>query len=372
MSVYQERVKKVAEELAKRQLAVCMFEDTEGRRNPSIRYLSGHPSDALLFISASGKSILVPWDINMAHAMAEADEILPYTDFARSVPEAINGIGKHLNLHEGDIIGLPSATPYPHFVSYMEKCEPYDFSCTDDGMDEFVAGMRAIKDAEEIGIYRKVSAITDSIMDAIEARVRAGEFKTETDVALFIERALREAGCEATGFDTIAAGPSRSFGIHAFPSYSAAAFGTDGFSILDFGVVYKGYTSDVTMTFVRGALSEKQKTMLALVQKAYDEAVALCKPGIQAKEPGKHVDALFKEAGFTMPHSLGHGVGLEAHEMPIMRSREDNTWELKPGQIITIEPGLYDAEAGGVRLENDVLITETGHEVLTHSRIVFL
>ncbi|HOT58952.1 MAG TPA: Xaa-Pro peptidase family protein [Spirochaetia bacterium] len=372
MSVYQERIKKVAEELAKRQLAVCMFEDTEGRRNPSIRYLSGHPSDALLFVSANGKSILVPWDINMAHAMAEAQEILPYTDFARSVPEAINGIGKLLNLQEGDIIGLPSATPYPLYVSYMEKCEHYDFSCTDDGMDEFVAGMRAIKDAEEIAIYRKVSKITDDIMDAVEKRVRAGEFTTETDVALFIERALREAGCEATGFDTIAAGPSRSFGIHAFPSYSAAAFGTDGFSILDFGVVYKGYTSDVTMTFVRGALSEKQKSMLALVQQAYDEAVALCKPGIEAKEPGKHVDALFKQAGFTMPHSLGHGVGLEAHEMPIMRSREDNTWELKPGQIITIEPGLYDPEAGGVRLENDVLITETGHEVLTHSRIVFL
>lgn len=372
MSVYQERVKKVAEELAKHQLAACMFEDTEGRRNPSIRYLSGHPSDALLFVSASGKSVLVPWDINMAHAMAEADEILPYTDFARSVPETINGIGKYLNLQEGDAISLPSATPYPQYISYMEKCELYDFSCTDDGMDEYVAGMRAIKDTEEIGIYRTVSAITDSIMDAIEAHVRTGNLKTETDVALFIERALREAGCEATGFATIAAGPSRSFGIHAFPSYSAAAFGTDGFSILDFGVVYRGYTSDVTMTFVRGTLSEKQKTMLALVQKAYDEALALCKPGVQAKEPGKHVDALFKKAGFTMPHSLGHGVGLEAHEMPIMRSREDNTWELKPGQIITIEPGLYDAEAGGVRLENDVLITETGHEVLTHSRIVFL
>jgi len=372
MSVYKDRIRRVAEELKKRQLAVFMFEDTEGRRNPSIRYLTGHPSDALLFVAADGRNTLVPWDINMAHAMATADEILPYTDFGRSVPDTINAMSKHWNLPEGAVIGLTSATPYPLFVSYMERCDGYDFSCTDDGIDEFVAGMRAIKDNEEIALYRKVSAITDSIMDAIEARVRAGEFKTETDVALFIERALREAGCEATGFDTIAAGPSRSFGIHAFPSYSAAPFATDGFSILDFGVVYQGYTSDVTMTFVRGALTDKQKKMLELVQKAYDEAVAMCRPGLQAKEPGKHVDALFKEAGFTMPHSLGHGVGLEAHEMPIMRSREDNTWELKPGQIITIEPGLYDPEAGGVRLENDVLITENGHEVLTHSRIVML
>ncbi len=372
MSVYSDRCKLVAEELRKRQITVCMFEDTEGRRNPSVRYLSGHPSDALFFVSAEGKTALVPWDVNMAHAMAEAKEILPYTDFARSVPDAIIGLGKHWALPESSVVALPSATPYPLYVSYMEKCDGFDFSCTDDGMDEFVAGMRAIKDSEEIAIYRKVSKITDDIMDAIEKHVRAGDFKTESDVALFIERALRDAGCEATGFDTIAAGPSRSFGIHAFPSYSAASFGSNGFSILDFGVVYKGYTSDVTMTFVRGTLGDKQKTMLSLVQRAYDEAVALCKPGVQAKEPGKHVDALFKQAGFVMPHSLGHGVGLEAHEMPIMRSREDNTWELKPGQIITIEPGLYDPEAGGVRLENDVLITETGYEVLTHSRIVML
>jgi len=112
--------------------------------------------------------------------------------------------------------------------------------------------------------------------------------------------------------------------------------------------------------------------MIGLVQRAYDEAVAMCGPGVKSRDVALRVDAIFSEKGYVMPHGLGHGVGLEAHEMPAVRSREDNTWVLEPGHIITIEPGLYDPVAGGVRLENDILITKTGYEVLTHSRIVML
>jgi Xaa-Pro dipeptidase len=232
--------------------------------------------------------------------------------------------------------------------------------------------MRAVKDADEIAIYRAVSAITDAAMDDIEAGIRSGRLETETDVALFIERFLRERGCEATGFETLAAGPSRSFGIHCFPAYTAAAFATEGMSILDFGLSYKGYTSDVTMTFVKGKPDAKRAEMMALVRKAHREAIAACKPGVRSRDVALIVDGIFSEKGYVMPHGLGHGVGLEAHEMPAVRSREDNDWVLAPGHIITIEPGLYDTAAGGVRLEDDVLITETGAEVLTHARIVEL
>jgi Xaa-Pro dipeptidase len=83
-------------------------------------------------------------------------------------------------------------------------------------------------------------------------------------------------------------------------------------------------------------------------------------------------DAIFGEAGFVMPHALGHGVGLEAHEAPALRSREDNADVLAPGQIVTVEPGLYDPGLGGLRLEDDILITGSGREVLTASRIVRL
>ncbi len=353
-------------------IEMALFEDTEGRRDTSIRYFSGHPGDALLFIAADGRSVLVPWDINMATQMAQIEQTVAYTDFKRNQFIAVAGIIDKLAIPKGSKIGLPSATPYPLYVKYVEACEDHDFVCEEESACELALGMRAVKDEEELSLYKAASAITDKVMDLIEAGLKNGALKTESDVALFIERSLREHGCEGTGFDTISAGPSRSFGIHAFPGYTGAAFGTEGMSILDFGLKYKGYTTDVTMTFVRGKPDRKRAEMIALVQRAYDEAVAMCAPGVKTRDVALRVDAIFAEKGYVMPHGLGHGVGLEAHEMPHVRSREDNAWVLEPGHIITIEPGLYDLATGGVRLENDILITKTGYEVLTHSRIVML
>lgn len=372
MNAYGKRRHNLADNLAGRGLAMAMFEDTEGRRDPSIRYFCGHPGDALLFIASDGRSMLVPWDMNMATAMASIETIEAYTDFERTPYKAMAGAIARLGIKDGARIDLPSVTPYPMYINYVEACPDHDFECSEDSSAKTAAAMRAVKDEAEIAVYRKVSGITDKAMDAMEKGVRAGTLATELDVALFIERFLREEGCERTGFETIAAGPSRSFGIHAFPSYTAAPFASDGLSILDFGLVYEGYTSDVTMTFVRGKLAGKRAEMVDLVQQAYTEAVAMCGPGVKSRNIALRVDAIFSEKGYTMPHGLGHGVGLEAHEMPAVRSRADNDWTLVPGHIITIEPGLYDPELGGVRLENDVLITKTGYEVLTHSRIVRL
>ena len=366
------RRRRFADWLGKRGLAMALFEDTEGRRDPSVRYFTGHPMDALLFITADGRSLLMPWDVNMAAAMARVDDVVAYTDFKRKPLEAMAGAIARLGIPTGARIDLPSATPYPMYVQYVAACPDHDFACDEDGSQAEAVAMRAVKDEAEVAIYREVSRITDAVMDDVEAGIRAGRLVTEADVALFIERALRERGCEGTGFDTIAAGPARSFGIHAFPSYTGAGFATPGMSILDFGIKKDGYTSDVTMTFVRGKVDGKRREMIALVRKAYDGAVAMCAPGVKSRDVALGVDALFSAKGYTMPHGLGHGVGLEAHEMPAVRSREDNEWVLAPGHVITIEPGLYDPEAGGVRLEDDVLITATGHEVLTHSRIVFL
>ena len=174
------------------------------------------------------------------------------------------------------------------------------------------------------------------------------------------------------GFETLVAGPERSYGIHAHPPYSAAGFATSGLSILDFGVNLEGYTSDVTLTFIRGGLSERQQQMVSLVQKAYDTAAAMAKPGTHTKDIAGAVDDIFAIDGFTMPHGLGHGIGLEAHESPNLTTKPEYDTALEQGMIITIEPGLYGEGDGGVRLENDFLITDSGHEVLTTSRLIQL
>lgn len=371
-SIYSLRREKVAAALKARGIAAARFEDFEHMRSPSVRYLCGQPHDAFLVISADASSVLVPWDENMARKMAYVDKIIPYTEFGRRSESAMDAALEQLGAPRGSKVEFPEATPYPVYVEHVAALDDWDLVCEKGGIDTAVLEMRAIKDQGELEIYSRASELTNRLMDRIEEGVRAGLLATELDVALFIEKEARAGGAEGTGFETIAAGPERSFGIHAFPSFGSGPFGTKGLSILDFGIVVEGYTTDVTMSFVRGPLSAEQNKMVALVEEAYGLGVAACKPGTPGRDVALVVDEFFAKAGFTMPHSLGHGIGLEAHEAPGVNVRAENTAILKPGTIVTMEPGLYHPDLGGVRLENDVLITEDGHRVLTTSRIVRL
>jgi Xaa-Pro dipeptidase len=366
------RIARVAERLSAEGMGAALFEDAEGRRDQAVRYLSGQPGDALLVVSAGGASMLVAWDVNLARAMAPEFEAVPYSDFSRLPQAALAGALEALRVPLGSKVELPSATSYPRYAAFAAALPSYALACREDGIDGYVRGMRAVKDAQELAVYGRAAAITDSVMDEVEAAVRSGAVATETDAALLIERSCRAAGCEGTGFETLAAGPARSWGIHAFPSYGAGAFASEGMSILDFGVRLEGYATDVTMTFLRGRLGAERERMVGLVQRAYDEAVAMCGPGVAARSIALRVDAVFSAEGYAMPHALGHGIGLDAHEEPAIRGRDDCVDVLAPGHVVTIEPGLYHPELGGVRLENDVMITESGAEVLTASRIVRL
>ncbi len=366
------RRQKVAELLASSGIAAALFEDAEGRRDQAIRYLSGQIGDSLLLITADGRSILVAWDLNMAHRYGEADEILAYSDFERLPHRALGGMLERLGIPSGSKVELPSTFAYLRYVKFVEELPDYDFVCREDGLDELVLSMRARKDEAEIAIYRRAAAITDGLMDRIEKDLRSGSIATELELALLIERECRAAGCEGTGFETLAAGPARSFGIHAFPPFGSGPFGSEGMSILDFGVRLEGYTTDVTMTFLRGKLGSERERMVELVLAAREAAIGLIKPGTPTRQISAAVTAVFAQAGLAMPHGLGHGIGLDAHESPSLRDRDDNVDVLKSGHIIAVEPGLYHSELGGVRYEDDYLVTEGGMEVLTHSRIVRL
>ncbi|MCL2601450.1 MAG: Xaa-Pro peptidase family protein [Treponema sp.] len=370
--VYQKRQEKIYEWMFQEGISLIMIEDFEGRRNQAVRWLSGQPGDALLFLSMNKCSLLVPWDINKAVRCADVDTYIPYEEVDRNPIKALRSAAKELGVPNGSRVEIPATTSYPHFLRYVEELSDFDIICHEGGVWAELEKSRAIKDEAEIKIYRKVSAMTDEIINLVEKNVRSGKLKTEADVALFIEHKSRSMGCEGTGFPTIAAGPERSFGIHAFPSYTGERFGGSGLSILDFGLKYAGYTSDVTLTFAAEPLSKDQEKMISLVEKAYKLALAEVKNGEPARNAGIAVDAFLGRHKKTMPHALGHGIGLEAHEAPSLRSRAGNDWILELGMIITIEPGIYDPVHGGCRLENDVLITENGAEVLTNSRIVRL
>ena len=358
--------------MAQEEISLLMIEDREGYRNSLIRWLSGQPGDAVLFLSATRQSFLVPWDINMGMLYAEADTLTPYAEFGRNPVRALKGAIEYLKISKGSRIEIPGTTPYPKFLQYVEEVSDFDIICREGGIWTELEKSRAVKDPDEIKIYRKIAALTDELINLLEKHIREEKLKTEADIALFIAGEALKRGCEGTGIDTIVAGPSRSFGIHAFPAHTAEAFGGSGLSILDFGLKYAGYTTDVTLTFAREPLSKAQEKMLSLVEKAYKLALSMVKPGAYTRDISMAVDAYFARSKKVMPHGLGHGIGLDAHEGPWLWSRVTNEWVLEPGMILTIEPGLYDPVHGGCRLENDILITEKGAEVLTDARIIRL
>jgi Xaa-Pro dipeptidase len=372
-SIFAVRLEKIYDWMAQEGIALLMLEDTETRRDQNIRWLTGHPGDALLFLSAEKKAILAAWDVNLAKLYTAQSSVMiaSYNDFDRKPVKAISVIAKKLNLPAGSKIEIPPVTPYPSFLDYVGKLTDYDILCRENGAAAEIIKMRAVKDEEEIAVIRKAANLTNELINQLEKNVISEKIKTEADAALFIEVEARKQGCEGTSFGTLAAGPERSFAIHAFPNWTCAPFGGQGLSILDFGVKLGGYCTDVTLTFARD-LDQKQEKLVNLVEKAAKLAIAMAHNGVMAKDIAAAVDALFSKSKKKMPHGLGHGIGLQEHEYPLLRNSNDNEWTLEPGNIFTIEPGLYDPLLGGCRLENDILVTDTGHEILTKARIIRL
>jgi len=379
-SVFSARLEKFYSWMSSEGIALVMLEDCESRRDQNIRWLTGHPGDALLFLSLTEpRAVLVAWDVNLAklYAAQSSALIVSYNDFDRKPSKAIAAIAKKLGIPAGSRIEIPCVTPYPSFLDYVGELTDFDILCRESGSASELRKFRAVKDEEEIAVTRKAANITNELIDTLEKNVIAGKIKTEADAALFIQAQARRAGCEGTSFETLAAGPDRSFAIHAFPSWTYSPFGTQGLSILDFGVKLGGYCTDVTLTFARD-LDAKQEKLVNLVEKAAKLAVSMAHNGTRAKDIAAAVDNLFSKSKKKMPHGLGHGIGLQEHEYPVIRNSVGNEWVLEPGMIFTIEPGLYDPLLGGCRLENDILITEAssasapGYEVLTTARIIKL
>ena len=369
--IYAARREKLFAFMKENKITAAVFEDTEGRRDLSVRYFTGHPSDALWICSSDGKNALVPWDENLAKERSVDVKIVPYNKYDRKNIEAVREILKSFKKNDPRLkVEVSPATQYPLFLKYVDALQGWDVLCRENSVHDFVLSLRACKDEYEIECTKEAARVGDLIIEKIENGIDDGSIKTEIDVSLLIERELRLNGCERNGFDTLAAGSSRSFAIHAFPGYTSAPWPGKGLSILDFGVVFEGYTSDTTLTVVKDATDE-QKKLGELVEKAAKEALPYYKNGEKIKMAGLVADEVFKKAKREMPHTLGHGIGLEIHEFPRVSAKQTDDLVFKPGMIVTLEPGLYDSKLGGVRLENDVLVTENGNEVITHSKIIY-
>jgi Xaa-Pro aminopeptidase len=227
---------------------------------------------------------------------------------------------------------------------------------------------RMVKDSDELQLIRSAVQLGATLFDRALEVLRPGV--KETDVAAAMEYAARCAGSEEMSFPTIIASGARSALPHGRASGRAIA--TGGFVVCDFGVILAGYCSDQTRTVWVGAPKDDARAAYDAVKDAQEAAIAAVRPGSSVGEVDAAARKVLRKAGLGryFTHSTGHGVGLEIHEAPRVAGGQREV--LKPGMVITIEPGVYFPGKWGVRIEDMVAVTEGGCEVLTPTSKDFL
>jgi Xaa-Pro aminopeptidase len=225
-----------------------------------------------------------------------------------------------------------------------------------------VEELREIKDKHEVEEIRQAIRIAEQAFGVVKASLRPEQ--SEKDVADAFEHQVRLFGGKCTSFPPIVAVGPRSALPHARP-VATRKIGEEDFILLDFGAYARLYLSDLTRVVATGRISPKLETVYGLVKKAQATAIDAIRPGALMKDVDAVARKLIDDAGYgkQFGHGLGHGIGLAIHESPRLASSEDRP--LKAGMVVTVEPGIYLPGWGGVRIEDDILVTRTGHERLS-------
>lgn len=227
-----------------------------------------------------------------------------------------------------------------------------------------VEELRLMKTNEELAIMKQAAKIADDAFEHIQGFIKPGV--KEIDVSNELEFFMRKQGATSSSFDIIVASGYRSALPHGVASDKTIQSGE--LVTLDYGALYQGYCSDITRTVAVGEISEELRTIYDIVLEAQLRGVKGIKPGMTGKEADAITRDYIKEKGYGeyFGHSTGHGLGLEVHEAPGLSFRSNK--KLEPGMVVTVEPGIYVPSVGGCRIEDDLVITETGNERLTFAK----
>ncbi len=246
---------------------------------------------------------------------------------------------------------------YATYKKYIERYKINNFEET----ENLIEKQRMLKDDEEISLIEKACHITDSCFTYLCEYIKVG--MTEKEIAFEIEKFFRNNGADGLAFDTIVASGKNSSKPHAVPTDKKIEVG-DPITI-DMGCRYKGYCSDMTRTIFAGYVPVQIQKIYDLVLKNELQTLKEYKDGASIRAISKMVENDFKLNGYDLIHSLGHGIGLEVHEMPFINNKNDNA--LKANMIVSNEPGIYIPGSFGVRIEDTCLITKSGCINLTKS-----
>jgi len=333
---------------------------------PNIRYLCGFTGSAGLLLVEDAGSVFftdVRYDTQAREEVRAAKVVI-----ARKSPiEAVaDFLGKKRRRSKGWSLGIESE----HFAvaekSRLNKLRPSSVALKD--APAIVERARMVKDEDEIQRIRAAVELGAKLFDRAIDVMRPGV--REVEVAAEMELTARRGGAEEMSFPTIIASGPRSALPHGRASEKAITPGS--FVVCDFGVILSGYCSDQTRTVWVGGVSKDARPAYEAVREAQQAAVAAVRPGITVGEVDSAARKVLQKAGLGrhFTHSTGHGVGLEIHEIP--RVAQGQPEVLQPGMIITIEPGVYFPGKWGIRIEDMVVVTDGGCEVLTPTSKEFL
>jgi Xaa-Pro aminopeptidase len=224
-----------------------------------------------------------------------------------------------------------------------------------------VERLRQIKDRDEVAQIRQAIWYAEKAFGVVRASLRAG--RTEKEVADALDSQMRAFGAKGSAFPNIVAVGPRAALPHATPG--GETIGSADLVLVDWGADGGLYKSDLTRVLLAGRISPKLERIYRVVLTAQLQAIAAIRPGVGLKDVDRVARQMIAKQGFGryFGHGLGHGLGLQVHEGPRLAADAQGT--LRPGMVVTVEPGIYLPGWGGVRIEDDVLVTRTGHEVLT-------
>ncbi len=320
----------------------------------NIRYLSGFTGSDGALVVTPGESFFLTdsryW--TQADGEVKGSRIVHYKKKLDQIASLM------LDLKMKSIGFESSSLPFSLYRSLSEKVAPQAALVP---LEKELKNLRAVKDAQELALIRKTIEIASGSF--LHAMGKMKEGVPEGEIAFEMEWFMKRHEAESLGFDIIVASGKRSALPHGKAGTKRIERGD--FVLIDYGACFQGYHSDETCTVVLGRPSPEQEKIYRIVKEAHDQAIERVRPGIPVQEIDRAAREHIRQSGHGeyFGHSTGHGVGLAVHEDPAVNS--ENKDLLQEGMVFTVEPGIYIPGWGGVRIEDMVLVTSQGAEILT-------
>ncbi|MFD2637416.1 M24 family metallopeptidase [Piscibacillus salipiscarius] len=331
--------------------------------------------DGLLVTNGKNRRYLTGFTGTAGVVIVTADQALFITDFRYTVQANEEVKGFEVIEHKGPIheevarqvedlnikrLGFEKETmTYSTYETYRDHLKA-EF----EPVSGLIEDLRLIKSKDELQVLKEAAKIADDAFEHILSYIKPGV--KEIDVSNELEFFMRRQGATSSSFDIIVASGYRSALPHGVASEKEIQSGE--LVTLDFGALYKGYCSDITRTVAVGEIDDKLKEIYDVVLEAQKRGMKHTKAGMTGIEADALTRDYIKEKGYGdyFGHSTGHGLGMDVHEGPGLSYRSNTV--LKPGMVVTVEPGIYVPDVGGCRIEDDTVITEDGNETLTFSK----